>query len=204
MNTVPRGKNPVRVAVLLSGSGRTLANLFTRIDAGDLDLEIVAVVSSRGQVRGIEIARERGIAWSVFPRRKFSHVVAHNQAINEWLAPHRPEMIVLAGYLCFYTAPTDFFGPVVNMHPALLPKFGGKGFYGDRVHQAVLDAGDLQSGCTVHLVDDQYDTGRILEQQTVPVLPGDDVRSLADRVFFAECELFPRVLEQLALGVRKS
>ena len=97
--------------------------------------------------------------------------------------------------------PEGFAGPVVNIHPALLPKYGGKGYYGDKVHQAVLAAGDAQSGCTVHLVDDAYDTGSILDQQKVPVLPQDDVGSLASRVFEAECELYPRVLAKLACEI---
>ena len=196
-------KIPVRVAVLLSGGGRTLDNLFTRMDAGDLDVEIVAVISSRAGVGGLEIARRHGIPTEVFPRRRYDTIASHNQAINQWLLPQGPEMIVLAGYLCFYMEPAEFSGPVVNIHPALLPKYGGKGYYGDRVHQAVLEAEEQQSGCTVHLVDGKYDTGRILEQQTVPVLPDDDVHSLADRVFVAECELYPRVLQRLAGEIRQ-
>ncbi len=195
---------PVRCAVLLSGSGRTLENFLLCMDAGQLNVEIVAVVSSRFQVRGVQVARDRGIPCEVFARRKYDSIQSHNEAINTWLAPYQVEMIILAGYLCFYMEPTGFAGPVVNIHPALLPKYGGKGFYGDRVHQAVLDAGEPQSGCTVHLVDGKYDTGRILEQQTVPVLPGDDVHSLADRVFEAECELYPRVLGRLAVDLRKA
>lgn len=195
---------PVKCAVLLSGSGRTLENFFKYMDAGELAVEIVAVVSSRDQVRGIEIARKRGIPCEVFPRRKFGDLKAHNEAINQWLAPYQPEMIVLAGYLCFYMEPQGFTGPVVNIHPALLPKFGGKGFYGNKVHQAVLDSNEQQTGCTVHLVDEKYDNGRILQQQSVPVLPGDDVHSLANRVFNAECELYPRVLNRLAGEIRKA
>ncbi len=106
-------------------------------------------------------------------------------------------MIVLAGYLCYYIKSEDFSGPVVNIHPALLPKYGGQGYYGDRVHQAVLAAGDTETGCTVHLVDEVYDNGRILGQRIVPVLPGDDVSILATRVFAAECELYPEVLARL-------
>ncbi len=194
---------PIRCAVFLSGSGRTLDNFLTRIGAGKLSLEIVAVVSSRSQVRGVQVARDQGLPCGVFPRRKYESVAAHNEAINLWLVPHQVEMIILAGYLCFYMAPPAFQGPVVNIHPALLPKFGGQGFYGERVHQAVLDAGDSQSGCTVHLVDGTYDTGRILSQQSVPVLANDDAHSLGDRVFAAECELYPRVLEQLACDLRQ-
>ena len=188
----------VKAAVLLSGSGRTLENLLAKRAAGDLDLEITAVVSSRSDVRGVEIAQDHGIACGVFRRRDYSSSADHNAAVNTWLAPHGPRIIILAGYLCYFIQPDWFSGPVVNIHPALLPKYGGKGFYGNRVHEAVLEAGDSQTGCTVHLVDDQYDTGRILGQRKVPVLPGDDVAALAARVFAAECELYPRVLSRLA------
>jgi phosphoribosylglycinamide formyltransferase 1 len=192
---------PARVAVLLSGSGRTLANFLARIEAGTLPVEIVAVVSSRGDVRGVEIARAAGLPLAILRRKDFADPAAHNAAIADWLAPHRPQIIALAGYMCYFARPAWFTGPVVNIHPALLPKHGGQGFYGDRVHAAVLAAGDAESGCTVHLVDDVYDHGRVLAQRVVPVLPGDDVHALADRVFAAECELYPRVLAELAGGV---
>ena len=188
----------VKAAVLLSGSGRTLANFLEKIAAGSLPLEIAAVVSSRSDARGVEIARAAGIPCEVFRRKDFSSVADHNAAINQWLGPWQVRMIVLGGYMCFYTPPSGFSGPVVNIHPALLPKYGGQGFYGDRVHQAVLVAGDTETGCTVHLVSDQYDAGKILGQRRVPVMSGDDVHSLADRVFAAECELYPEVLTKLA------
>jgi len=190
-----------RVAVLLSGSGRTLANFLARIDAGDLPVEIVAVVSSRADARGVEIARDAGLPVAILRRKDFADAVAHHAAIAAWLEPYRPQIIALAGYMCHFTRPGWFEGPVVNIHPALLPKYGGQGFYGDRVHAAVLAAGDAESGCTVHLVDDVYDHGRILAQSRVPVLPGDDVHALADRVFAAECALYPRVLAELAREV---
>ncbi|MGD9546994.1 MAG: phosphoribosylglycinamide formyltransferase [Candidatus Krumholzibacteriia bacterium] len=196
--THDRDRAAVRTAVLLSGSGRTLANLLARIRSDDLPLDVVGVVSSRPGVRGLEVAQEAGIPSAVFRRKDYPGVREHNGAVNAWLEPLAPRLIVLAGYLCFYVHPDWFTGPVVNIHPALLPKFGGQGFYGDRVHQAVLEAGEKVTGCTVHLVDDQYDHGRILGRQEVPVLPGDDVHSLADRVFAAECELYPRVLADLA------
>ncbi len=195
---------PVKCAVLLSGSGRTLANFFEKIDSGTLPLHVVAVVSSRANVRGIEIARERSIPANVFVRRNFSNIETHNEAINNWLSPFGAELIILAGYLCFYLKPDGFCGPVVNIHPALLPKYGGQGFYGNKVHQAVIDADETISGCTVHLVDGQYDTGRILEQQTVPVREDDTADILAARVFEAECQLYPKVLANLVQEIRQT
>lgn len=187
-----------KAAVLLSGSGRTLDNLLQKIDAGRLPLDIVAVVSSRAQARGVGIAREHDVPVAVFRRRDYADVTAHNQALNNWLTGFAPQMIVLAGYLCYYIPPAGFAGPVVNIHPALLPKYGGKGFYGDRVHRAVLDAGETETGCTVHLVDAVYDNGQVLGQRRVPVLADDTVTALAARVFQAECELYPEVLSRLA------
>lgn len=189
---------PVATAVLLSGSGRTLANFLEHIARGALPVRICAVVSSRGDVKGVDVAREAGLPVAVFRRKDHPDTAAHNAAINAFLAPHAPRIIALAGYLCLYTPPAGFKGPVVNIHPALLPKHGGQGMYGDRVHQAVLAAGERESGCTVHLVDDRYDSGRILAQRRVPVLDSDDVGSLAARVFAAECELYPAVLADLA------
>jgi formyltetrahydrofolate-dependent phosphoribosylglycinamide formyltransferase len=197
------GDEKVRLAVLLSGSGRTLENFLARIATGALSARVVAVVSSRAGVRGVEIAASAGLPVAVFPRKDYATIADHTTAINAWLAARRPELIALAGYLCYYVPPPDFAGPVVNIHPALLPKYGGKGFYGDRVHAAVLAAGEPESGCTVHHVDDQYDHGQIIAQQRVPVLPGDDVHALADRVFAAECELYPRVLQELADALRR-
>lgn len=189
------------IAVLLSGSGRTLENFLEHIASGKLQVAIGAVVSSRSDVRGVEVAQRAGLPCGVFRRRDYDSVAAHNMAINAWLVEHDIDMIVLAGYLCFYVQPESFAGPVVNIHPALLPKYGGKGFYGDRVHRAVLEAGDAETGCTVHLVDDHYDTGRILGQERVAVLPGDDTSTLAARVFEAECRLYPAVLNQLAAEI---
>ncbi len=188
----------VKAVVLLSGSGRTLENFLAKKAAGELAVDIAAVVSSRPEVGGVEIAGAHGIPCGIFRRKDFDSIPAHNAAINAWLEPHRPRIIILAGYLCFYIQPDWFAGPVVNIHPALLPKYGGKGYYGERVHEAVLAAGDTETGCTVHQVDDEYDHGRILGQKKVPVLPGDDVAALAARVFAAECELYPQVLSRLA------
>lgn len=193
--------NRVRVAVLLSGGGRSLANLLERIAGDALPVEVVAVVSSRGDVRGVEIAREAGLPVGVFRRKDHGDVAAHNAAINAWLTSHVPELIVLAGYLCFYRRPEGFQGPILNIHPALLPRHGGQGMYGDRVHAAVLAAGDAESGCTVHHVTDEYDAGAIIAQARVKVRHDDTVEALAARVFAAESRLYPRVISEVARGV---
>ena len=188
----------VPVAVLLSGGGRTLANLLARSDAGTLPVRVAGVVSSRPDAGGVAIARAAGLPVGVVRRRDFVDAPAHSAALNAWLAPLAPRMILLCGWLSWYAPPTGFTGPVLNIHPALLPRHGGRGMYGDRVHAAVLAAGDQESGCTVHRVDAVYDHGEILGQRRVPVLPGDDVHALAARVFAAECELYPEVVARLA------
>ena len=199
-----RAQANARLAVLLSGSGRTLENLLARQASGDLPVEFAGAVSSRPGVRGVDIAREAGIPVAVIPRRDYRDVASHNAATAAWLEPLRPQIIALAGYLCYFIRPPWFTGPAVNIHPALLPRHGGRGMYGDRVHAAVLAAGDRESGCTVHHVDDLYDHGPVIAQVRVPVLPGDDAHALAERVFAAECELYPRVLADLARDVKET
>ncbi len=186
---------PRRLAVLLSGSGRTLENLLDAIAAGRLAATVVLVVSSRPDVRGVAIARRAGVAVEVLPR--------DGRSTADWSArifaacrATAPDLVVMAGFLHLVAIPTDFAGRVINIHPSLLPAFGGKGFHGDHVHRAVIDRGCTVSGCTVHLVDDEYDHGRILVQRTVPVLPDDSIQSLAARVFAAECAALPEAISR--------
>lgn len=185
--------SPRRLAVLLSGSGRTLENLLDRIAAGSLAATVAVVVSSRPDVRGVDIARRAGIPVEVLPREGRT-TAAWSEAIFAVCREAAPDLVVMAGFLHLVAIPADFAGRVINIHPSLLPAFGGKGFHGDHVHRAVLDRGCTVSGCTVHLVDNEYDHGQILFQATVPVLPDDTVSSLAARVFSAECDALPRTI----------
>ena len=184
---------PARLLVLLSGSGRTLDNLLDRTRDGSLDAAVTRVVASR-ECRGAAIARVRGIPTDVIPGEIPADRLAE-------LAAHT-DLVVLAGYLKYVYIPGSFRGRVVNIHPALLPDFGGAGMYGDRVHRAVLDAYRAdrvtESGCTVHLVDDQYDHGAILLQKRCPILPGDTVETLAARVFELEKQAYPEAIAELA------
>ncbi len=189
---------PLRVAVLLSGSGRTLQNLLDLREQGELDLDPVLVLGSRPDAYGLERARRAGVPWLVVRRKDFPSDAAFSQQVFGACRQARADLVVLAGWLCLLCPiPDDFRGRVVNIHPALLPAFGGKGFYGDRVHAAVLAAGATETGCTVHLVDDEYDHGQVLLQRRVPVLPGDDVHTLAARVFEAECVAYPEAIRRL-------
>ncbi|HWO72180.1 MAG TPA: phosphoribosylglycinamide formyltransferase [Dehalococcoidia bacterium] len=193
----------VRLAVLLSGGGRTLQNLLDRIADGRLDAEVAVVVSSNSTAFGLERARQAGIPTAVVRRRDFETADAFSEAITAAIGPYEVDLVILAGFTQKYLFPERYRGRVLNIHPALLPKYGGQGMYGHHVHEAVLAAGETESGCTVHLADHEYDHGPILVQKRVPVLPGDTPETLAERVFEAECEAYPEAIRLVAerLGV---
>lgn len=179
-----------RLLALLSGGGRTLLNLLDAIEAGALHARVAGVVASR-PCAGAERARARGL------QTQFIRGVIPAQELLGLVRAHDASWVVLCGYLQRIDVPDELAGRIVNIHPALLPKFGGPGMYGDRVHRAVLDAGETESGCTVHVCDAEYDTGPIVLQERCPVLPGDTVESLAARVFELECRAYPRALAGL-------
>jgi len=191
---------PLRVAVLLSGSGTTLENLFVRREAGELPIEIVCVVSSRADAYGLERARKRNVPTTLVQRKKHKDVAEFSRLIFEAIRPHRPELICLAGFMSLLQIPREYQGRIMNVHPALLPAFGGKGYYGHHVHEAVLEHGCKISGCTVHFVDNAYDHGPIVLQRAVPVQEDDTPDTLAERVQAAERELFPEAIGLFAAG----
>jgi phosphoribosylglycinamide formyltransferase-1 len=195
----PQPLTPLRLAVLLSGSGRTLENLLDRMAAGQLAATIETVVSSRGDVRGVQIAERAGIPLTILPPQG-RPLADWSDAVFTACRLVKPDLIVMAGFLHLVEIPNDFTNRVINIHPALLPAFGGKGYHGMHVHRAVLERGCTVSGCTVHLVDNEYDHGRILLQQTVPVNRDDSPESLAARVFAAECETLPEAINRIAAG----
>lgn len=196
----PETRRPWRLGVLLSGSGRTLENLLEVIDRGELDAEIVCAVSSRANVRGIEIARSAGIPIEIVTRKQHPDPAAHSRAILATVEPYAVDLLILAGYLRQLTVEPGWEGRMLNIHPALLPQAeayaAGRGKYGDHVHAAVLAHGDTVSGATVHVVTAEYDAGPPVLQREVPVLPGDTPSSLAARVFTVECELYPEAIRQ--------
>jgi len=196
MTEADPGRTPV-LAVLLSGGGRTLANLIERSQAGTLPARVGVVISSVADAGGIEIARRAGIPAAALVRKDFASDQAYSDAVFGELAPYQPALVVLAGFLRKLAVPAEWEGRILNIHPALLPEMAsasGRGFYGERVHRAVLESGQTISGATVHLVDNGYDTGPVYMRQSVPVEPDDTVETLAARVFAAECELYPRAI----------
>jgi phosphoribosylglycinamide formyltransferase-1 len=190
---------PLRIVALISGGGTTLQNLIDRQAAGRLGGQLVGVVSSRADAFGVERARRAGLPVTVVERANRPH---GRFAAEVWEAVRAftPDLVCFAGWLHLLPIAADFRLKVLNIHPALLPAFGGKGMYGRRVHEAVLAYGAKVSGCTVHFADDTYDTGPILVQKCVPVEEGDDPDALAVRVFAAECEAYPEAIGLIAAG----
>ncbi len=192
--------HPLNLAVLLSGTGRSLANLLRVIDAGSLQARISVVISSRPAVRGLEIADGAGIATAVIERKGFPDDIAYSEAVYAVLAPYQPDLIVMAGFLRKLVVRPEWEGRILNIHPALLPESAaaGKGFYGERVHAAVIASGAHESGASVHVVDNEYDAGPVVMRAIVPVLPDDTPALLGARVFAAECELYPEAIRTYA------
>lgn len=192
----------VKLAVFISGGGSNLQSLIDASAKGDLSADIVLVVSSSSKAFGLERARKAGIDTFVYLPKRYESVVAAQAALLAELLKHRVDYIALAGYLKLIPGEIirAFPGRMTNIHPGLLPKYGGKGMYGHYVHEAVLASGDKESGPTVHLVDEIYDHGRILAQRKVPVMPDDTPETLAARVLEQEHLLYPVVLEKLIRG----
>lgn len=188
------------IAVLLSGGGTTLQNLIDRIAAGTLPVRIVQVVSNRADAFGVERARRAGLPVDVIPRNGFPSREAFCERTFGTCRKAGARLVVLGGYLQLLQIPDDYRLKVLNIHPALLPAFGGKGMYGHHVHEAVLAYGAKVSGCTVHYVDDQYDHGPIVAQRAVEVRHDDTADILAARVFAAECALYPDVIRAVVEG----
>ncbi|MCB9850905.1 MAG: phosphoribosylglycinamide formyltransferase [Phycisphaerales bacterium] len=187
---------PLRIGGLVSGGGRTILNLHECITRGELDARVAVVISSRASAGAVARCRDAGLPVEVVERSAHPGPEFHAR-IAELLRAARVELVCMGGFLSRWEIPSDFAGRVINIHPALLPKFGGKGYYGDHVHRAVLDAGEAESGCTVHFADDQYDHGPTILQRRVPVLPGDTVDALAHRVFEQEIVAYPEAVRML-------
>jgi formyltetrahydrofolate-dependent phosphoribosylglycinamide formyltransferase len=193
------GSERLRIGVLISGAGRTLRGLVERVQRGALEVEIAVVISSSARARGVEFARASGLPCFVVDPREMPRP-HFDERIAALLDEHRVQLVCMAGFLYMWRIPESYAGRVMNIHPALLPAYGGRGFYGSRVHRAVLDAGERESGCTVHFADNEYDHGPIILQRRVPVLTDDTVDSLAARVFAEELIAYPDAIRLFAAG----
>jgi phosphoribosylglycinamide formyltransferase-1 len=175
----------MKMAVLLSGGGRTLDNFHERLQAGTMQGEIAVVVSNLAEAKGL--AKAAGYGYPAFH-------AADSAATNRILADYQIDLVLLAGYLKLYQPPAHLARRVLNIHPSLIPAFCGPGFYGMKVHRAVKARGVKVSGCTVHFANEVYDEGPIVVQRCVPVLTEDTPEEIAARVFAAECEAYPEAI----------
>ncbi|MEO7963471.1 MAG: phosphoribosylglycinamide formyltransferase, partial [Gemmatimonadaceae bacterium] len=189
---------PTRIAVLASGGGSNLQAILDHLasSASAHAGEVALVASDRADAGALARARDHAI-----------HAVAMDRALRSsglgaLLAEHKIELVVLAGYLRFVPAEItrNFRGRILNIHPALLPAFGGPGMFGHHVHEAVIARGARISGATAHFVDDEYDHGPIIAQWPVPVWPNDTATALAERVLEVEHQLYPRVVQRVCEG----
>ena len=190
----------LRLAILISGTGRSLKNIIDHIGDGRLDVEIVLVVSSNGEAMGLQYAEMHSLPIEIIEARDYHSTIDFSNAVFDCCRVAKADLVVMAGYVKLLTIPLDFIGKVVNIHPSLIPAFCGKGFYGSRVHSAALDYGVKISGCTVHFVDNEYDNGPVILQRAVPVEENDTHETLSDRVFAMECVAYPEAIRLIASG----
>ena len=191
---------PIRLAVCVSGGGTTLQNLIDQIGAGRLRASVVRVVASKPGIGAIGRAEAAGLTVTVVVHKASRSLDEFSDAVFEPIRQSRADLVVLGGFLSLIEIPDDYAGRVINIHPALIPSFCGKGFHGEAVHRAVLETGVKVTGCTVHFADATYDTGPIILQRPVPVEDDDTPDSLAARVFQAECQALPEAIALYASG----
>jgi phosphoribosylglycinamide formyltransferase 1 len=190
----------INLAVLVSGSGATLQNLIDEIAAGRLHAKVSIVIASRTGLVGSERAAKAGIPNVVVNRNDFTNVADFSREVFRHVDAVQADLLCLAGWLCLLDLPDRYTHRAMNIHPALLPSFGGKGMYGAKVHEAVINHGCKVSGCTVHFLDNAYDTGPIIVQRTCPVLDDDTPAELAHRVFKEEKIAYPEAIRLFQQG----
>lgn len=190
----------LRLAVLLSGSGTTLQNLIDHCGDGTLDASVVSVIASRSSAYGLERARNHGIPALAITAKDYPDAEGRNAAVWEEVRKSKADLVVLAGYMSLVTVPPDYVNKIVNVHPALIPAFCGHGMYGHHVHEAVIAYGAKITGATVHFVDDAYDHGPIIMQESTPVHDDDTPDSLAERVQALERKLYPKAIQMIGEG----
>ncbi len=191
---------PLRLGFLISGSGRTMTNILDEICSGRLHAEIGIVISSRSTESGVSRARDAGLSLEIVRKKDYPDIDAFSRRLEDVLSAANVDLVVQGGWLCLWKIPQRYENRVLNIHPALLPSFGGQGMWGHHVHEAVLEAGCKVSGCTVHFCTNEYDSGPIVIQRTCPVEDDDTPDTLAARVFEQECIAYPQAIELFAAG----
>jgi phosphoribosylglycinamide formyltransferase-1 len=186
--------------MLISGGGTTLKNLLDQVRTAKLDVDFKLVVSSRPDAPGLAYARESFIPICIVERERCDSDESFSRPIFDACRTAGADLVLMGGFLKFAPIPADFANRVMNIHPALIPAFCGQGYYGIKVHAAVVEYGAKVSGCTVHFVDNQYDHGPIILQRTVEVRDSDTPPSLQRRVFEQECQAYPDAIRLFAAG----
>jgi len=199
LDAAPQTKK-LRLGVLISGGGRTMLNLLDSIQRGELNAEIAIVVSSLSTVAGVGRAHNAGLPLTIVRKKDCADIDAFSQRLVGELDAAQVDLVVQGGWLCLWKIPPQYENRVMNIHPALLPCFGGQGMWGHHVHEAVLAAGCKVSGCTVHFCTNEYDKGPIIIQRTCPVQEDDTPDTLAERVFEQECLAYPEAIKLFAEG----
>jgi formyltetrahydrofolate-dependent phosphoribosylglycinamide formyltransferase len=188
----------LRLGFLISGSGRTMMNISELIKQKELNAEIAAVISSRSETAGVEKAKAAKLPLEIIRKKDFPDIEDFSKQISKVLLDAKVDLVIQAGWLCLWKIPVKLENRVINIHPAILPAFGGQGMWGHNVHEAVLKAGCKISGCTVHFCTNEYDKGPIIVQRTCPVMDDDTPDSLAARVFEQECIAYPEAIRLFA------
>ena len=190
---------PFQIAVLISGGGTTLKNLIDLRSTEGLVPQIRLVISSKPTAGGLAFAEQGHIESLVVDHRDYSSAEAISEPIFAACRRADIDLVVMGGFLRKVEVPADFANRVINIHPSLIPAFCGRGMYGMRVHEAVIDQGAAVTGCTVHFVDNQYDHGPVIAQASL-VVGNSSPQALQKKVFALECELYPQVLNAIARG----
>jgi phosphoribosylglycinamide formyltransferase-1 len=195
-----RNQKPIRLGVLISGGGTTLLNILEYVKQGRLNAKVAVVISSRSTVSGVERANNAGLDVKIVRKKDYSDIDEFSKRLEDELAAANVDLVVQGGWLCLWKIPDRYENRVMNIHPALLPSFGGQGMWGHHVHEAVLKAGCKISGCTVHFCTNEYDKGPIIVQRACQVKDDDTPDTLAARVFEQECIAYPQAIRLFAEG----
>ena len=199
MDSTPQtNKKPVHLGAMISGGGTTLMNILEYIKDGRLNAEVSLVISSRSTVAGVERAKDAGLNVKIIRKKDYPDIDRFSKRIEQELVAANVDLVVQGGWLCLWKIPARYENRVMNIHPALLPSFGGQGMWGHHVHQAVINAGCKVSGCTVHFCTNDYDKGPIIVQRCCPVQENDTPDSLAKRIFEQECLAYPQAIKLFA------
>lgn len=195
----------MNIAIFLSGTGSNFKSIAAAIERYEIPADITLVASNQPDAPGLHAARDMGLPTALFIRNDWLDGKEFADYMLEVLTRQKVDLIALAGYLRKIPPRVirTFKGRIINIHPALLPDFGGKGMFGMNVHRAVIEAGVAESGVSIHLVNEEYDEGDVIAQRRVPVLKGDTPETLAARVLKVEHQLYPEIIKDIAIKFKR-